>query len=60
MEFPDVIVDKRVPLNELWMYTKPPMEVILPSGHRQLREPDAKIVNICEPQSKLDWVIAPH
>ena len=55
-----LIADSRVPETELWFYTRQPVEVITPSGSRMLREPDAKIVNIGLPKSKLDWVIAPH
>ncbi|MGA8730298.1 MAG: hypothetical protein WB608_16205 [Terracidiphilus sp.] len=56
----NLVVDSRVPVNELWIYSHPYQIAILPSGKTLLREPDAKIVNIGQPKSQLDWVIAPH
>jgi hypothetical protein len=54
------IVDDRVPPNELWFFTSGPAYIVTPNGCTVLRIPDGKIVNIGEPKSKLDWVIAPH
>ena len=62
MSFPfdRFIEDERVPRTELWFYTRPPVEIVMPSGKTQLREPDAKIINIGEEKSEHDWIIAPH
>ena len=61
MSFPfPIIEDDRVPANEVWYYSRNPQEVITPDGQRELRTPDAKIVNIGREPSKLDWVPAPH
>jgi len=60
MELPKIIVDDRIPRGELWFYTKGPATIITPDGRTILRIPDGKIINIGEPKSKLDWVIAPH
>ena len=50
----NLVVDERVPKNELWFYSHPHQIASLPSGKTLLREPDAKIVNIGQPKSKLD------
>lgn len=55
-----LVVDSRVPEDELWFISGPHQIATLPSGKTLLREPDVKIVNIGQPKSKLDWVIAPH
>jgi len=44
--FGPIIEDDRVPPNEVWMYSHDPIEVIAPCGHKELRKPDHKIVNI--------------
>jgi hypothetical protein len=55
-----IMVDNRVPENELWFFSRHPVELISPWGCRSLRAPDAKIANLGLPKSTLDWVIAPH
>jgi hypothetical protein len=58
--FGAVVEDQRVPENQVWFYSKQPVEVLTPLGKSYLREPDAKIVNIGREPSNLDWVSAAH
>ena len=47
-----IIEDARVPPGEVWFYSTRPAHVISPYGETMLNIPDAKIVNIGEPEKK--------
>ena len=60
MKLPPIIVDSRVPTDEVYFFVRGPIEVVTPWGRKVLREPDAKIVNLSLEKSDHDWVTAPH
>jgi hypothetical protein len=58
--FGAVVEDERVPENQLRLYSRNPVEVVCPCGHKELGIPDVMLINFRREPSKLDWVPAAH